>query len=99
MRKSYPVGRRPRATLNSRTPIDELAASYPRARRGGRDLPNASALQSQHFFRFHLLPFFRSLEEIGSEASWADFHAHRRRKDASTGTIAKELSTLRSFAK
>jgi integrase/recombinase XerC len=55
-------------------------------------------MQRQHF-RVHLLPFFQSLEQVAAEASWGDFHAHRRRKGASPRTIAKELSTLRSFAK
>jgi integrase/recombinase XerC len=89
--------RRPGAALSSRTPIDELASNY-LEHVESTGTPERFGMQCQHF-RVHLLPFFRSLEEIGAEASWADFHAHRRRKGASTRTIAKELSTLRSFAK
>jgi len=89
--------RRPGSALSSRTPIDELAATYLEHVEATGSAERFS-MQCQHF-RVHLLPFFRSLEEVGAEASWADFHAHRRRKGASARTIAKELSTLRGFAK
>ena len=89
--------RRPEATLRSSTPLDELVASYLEhvEATGGTD---RFSMQYQHM-NVHVLPFFRSLAEIGSEASWADFEARRRRQGIGTGTIAKELSTLRSFAK
>jgi hypothetical protein len=61
--------RRPRA-VSTRTPIDELAASYLEHVEATGSAERFS-MQSQHF-RVHLLPFFRSLDEIGSEASWAD---------------------------
>ncbi|HMI93972.1 MAG TPA: tyrosine-type recombinase/integrase, partial [Polyangiales bacterium] len=50
-------------------------------------------------FRVHMLRFFRGLAEIASVAAWVDFDASRRRKGVGARTIAKELSSLRSFAK
>jgi len=85
------------SALGSRTPLDELVASY-LAHTEATGSAERLEMQRLHF-RVHLLPFFRSLEEVGAEASWADFHAHRSRAGASARTIAKELSTLRSFAK
>src|SRR5262245_15929720 len=83
--------------LSSAAPLDELGANY-LAHAEATGTAERLSMQSQHF-RVHLLPFFRSQQEIGADASWADFHAHRRRSGASPRTIAKELSTLRSFAK
>jgi integrase len=56
------------------------------------------SMQCMHM-RAHILPFFRTLTDVGDEAWWADFEAHRRRCGVATRTIAKEVCTLRSFAK
>ncbi len=56
------------------------------------------AMQEQHM-NAHLLRNFRSLEELTSEACWAEYEAMRCRKGMATRTIAKELSTFRTFAK
>ena len=89
--------RRQGSTLNARLPLDEVAASYLEHIEATGSGERYS-MQHQHF-RVHIIPFFRGLAEVGSEASWADFEAHRRRKGVGARTIAKELSTLRSFAK
>jgi integrase len=56
------------------------------------------AMQVQHV-NAHLLRNFRSLEELASEARWSDYDAMRRRSGMATRTVAKELSTFRTFAK
>ena len=85
------------AGVTARTPIDELVATYLEhiEATGTRE---RYTMQLQHF-RVHILRFFRGLAEIASVAAWADFEASRRRKGVGARTIAKELSSLRSFAK
>ena len=89
--------RRPEAAVSSRTPLPELVASYLEHIEATGSAERFS-MQAQHF-RVHLLPFFRSLAEVGSEAAWSDFAARRRRAGAAPRTIAKEISSLRSFAR
>jgi hypothetical protein len=83
--------------LSPAAPIDELVSEY-LAHIEATGSHERFSMQRTHF-RAHLLRFFSSLCEIGSEAAWADFEAHRRRCAVSSRTIAKELSTLRMFAK